>query len=347
MKSKSVNPDQRKIGLPLFLILLVVILMVADLSLGSIRISPAEAIRLLFSADDGSSEWMAVHLFRLPRIITAVIAGISLAVSGLQMQTVFRNPLAGPYVLGISAGAGLGVALAVLGFSGIFSLAVFQSTGNWLMIIAAWLGSAAVLLIILLVSFRLRDIMTILIIGMMLGSGISALISILQYFSQEAALKAFVIWTMGSISNVDMNQVPYLLAGFLPGMALSVAVLKPSDAVLAGENYARTMGVNIIRYRILVFAATSFLTGTVTAFCGPIGFVGIAVPHIARLITGATRSRLLFVYSILIGSSLMLASDILTQVPPGDLLLPLNAITSIIGIPIVIFIVVRKKKMMV
>jgi iron complex transport system permease protein len=288
---------------------------------------------------------MTIHIFRIPRVITALVAGIALSVSGLQMQTVFRNPLAGPYVLGISSGAGLGVALVVMGFSGFFGYSIFSSSGSWLLVVAAWLGSGLVLMLILAVSYRIKDIMTILILGMMVGSGISAIISILQFFSRESALKAFVIWTMGSLNNVGQDQLPYLLMGFIPGIIVSVLILKPSNAIMLGENYARTMGVNIRLYRIMVFSATSLLTGTVTAFCGPVGFIGIAVPHIARMISGTSKSVVLLVYTILLGSIFMLLSDILSQLPGTDIILPLNAVTSVMGIPIVIWIILRRKKL--
>ena len=338
------NLKNKRVILLLALVLLCVILIFADLVTGSAEISFSEALRLLFSRESTSSHWMTMHMFRIPRVITAVIAGMALSVSGLQMQTIFRNPLAGPYVLGISSGAGLGVALVVLGFSSFFSYSVFSPNSSWLLILAAWVGAGLIMLLILVISFRVRDVMTILILGIMTGSGISALISILQYFSRETALKAFVIWTMGSLSNVGTEQVPYLVAGFLPGILLAVIVLKPSDAVLLGEGHARTMGVNITTYRILVFASTSFLTGTVTAFCGPLGFVGIAVPHLARMISGTTRSSVLFLYSLLIGASVMLLSDIISIAPGAGLILPVNAVTSLLGIPVVIWIIFRRKK---
>ena len=331
--------------IPVTLIALSVILFAVDLTSGTASISLPDSLKLIFSPERTSPEWVTMHMFRMPRVITAVIAGIALSVSGLQMQTVFRNPLAGPYVLGISSGAGLGVALVVLGFSSFFRYSIFSPGNSWLLILAAWIGSGMIMLLILIISFRVKDVMTILILGIMTGSGISAIISILQYFSRESALKAFVIWTMGSLSNVGNEQIPYLLAGFIPGIILAILVLKPSNAVMLGENYARTMGVNIRLYRILVFTSTSFLTGTVTAFCGPLGFVGIAVPHLARMISRTSRTNVLFIYSILIGTSVMLASDIITMLPGAGLILPVNAVTSLLGIPVVIWIVFRKKRM--
>lgn len=318
-------------------------LFLIDLFTGSVIIPFRELFRFLFIQDDGSTNWLMLHEFRLPRVLTAVIAGIALSVSGLQMQNMFRNPLAGPYVLGISSGAGLAVALVVMGLPGIFSYSVLSSGNSWVLIIAAWLGSGFILFLILLFSLRIKNIMTILILGVMIGSGISAIISILQYFSQEAALKAFVVWTMGSLSAVGQEQIPFLAAGFFPGFIISILIIKPSNAILLGENYAKTMGVNLRLYRVFVFISTSLLTGSVTAFCGPIGFVGIAVPHIARLITNTSRSGVLLFASVLIGCIIMLFSDIVSQLPGAQGMLPLNAVTSLIGIPVVIWIVVGKR----
>lgn len=326
------------------LILLTITLFWTDLSIGSANLAFSRVINLLFSSDQPTAEWYTVHMFRLPRALTAVFVGIALSVSGLQMQTVFRNPLAGPYVLGISSGASLGVALVVLGFSGFFAGNVFFVSGNWLLVIAAWLGSALVLLLVLVVSFRVRDIMTLLILGIMLASGISAIISILQYFSGESALKAFVIWTMGSLSNVNNEQIPVILGGIIPGLILALLVVKSSNAIQLGEAHAKTLGINVNRYRTLVFISTSLLTGTVTAFCGPIGFIGIAVPHICRMIFQTSRQGILLLSSIFAGASLMLISDIVSQLPGSESILPVNAVTSLLGIPVVIWIVFRKQK---
>lgn len=327
------------------LILLAFLLFLTDLSIGSANLSFSKVLNLLFSANQYTSDWFTIHMFRFPRAVTATIVGVALSVSGLQMQTVFRNPLAGPYVLGISSGASLGVALVVLGFSGYFAGDVFFVSGNWLLVVAAWLGSILVLLVILLVSFRVRDIMTLLILGIMFASGISAIISILQYFSGESALKAFVIWTMGSVSNVSREQIPVILAGIIPGLIFSIFAIKSSNAIQLGENHAKTLGVNIVRYRTIIFISTSLLTGTVTAFCGPIGFIGIAVPHICRMIFQTSNQGILFISSIFAGASLMLISDIISQLPGSESILPVNAVTSLLGIPIVVWIIFKKQKL--
>ncbi len=334
----------RNILLLSLLTLILLFLLIIDFYVGSVFIPFSKLVRLIFIENDNSPEWMALHYFRLPRVASALIAGIALSVSGLQMQTVFRNPLAGPYVLGISSGASLGVALVVLGFSSYFGANIFDISSAWLLIIAAWTGAAGVLLLILILSLRAKDIITILILGIMLGSGISAIISILQYFSGESALKAFVIWTMGSVNSVTPDQLPVLLAGFIPGMLLSLFIIKPSDAMLLGEDYAKTMGVNIIRYRIIVFISTSLLTGTVTAFCGPIGFIGIAIPHICRMMFNTSKHAILLAGCFLTGASAMLLSDIISQLPGSQTILPINAVTSLIGIPVIIWIITGKQK---
>jgi len=326
--------------------LLLLLLLMADLITGSVHIPVKHLIRYLFLENDGTMEWGTLHIFRIPRVFSALVAGIALSVSGLQMQTVFRNPLAGPYVLGISSGASLGVALVVIGFNSYFGTNVFSSTSSWLLIIAAWVGSAIILLIILLVSLKTGDIMTILILGIMLGSGISAIISILQFFSGESALKAFVIWTMGSVSSVTREQIPLLLTGIIPGLILSLFLIKSSNVVQLGEEYSKTLGVNIMRYRILVFTGTSLLTGTVTAFCGPIGFIGIAVPHITRMIFKTSRYGILLSGSIILGASIMVLSDLISQLPGKQMIFPVNAVTSLIGIPVIIWIITGKRKFM-
>jgi iron complex transport system permease protein len=289
-------------------------------------------------------EWVTILTdFRIPRASTAVLAGLALSLAGLQMQTVFRNPLAGPYVLGISSGASLGVALLVMGAYVLFPGREFRFQG-WGLIMAAWIGSGMIMLLLLLVSFRVRDIMTILILGILFGSITIAFVSILQYFTHEAQLKTFIVWTLGSLGNVTPEQLP-LLAGCLgTGVFLSVFSLKILNAMLLGENYARSIGVNILAGRVLVFISTSILAGTVTAFCGPIGFIGIAVPHIGRLIWKTADHRLLVPAVMLVGAVILLVSDMISQLPGSDRLLPVNSVTALIGIPVVIWIVVRNQR---
>jgi iron complex transport system permease protein len=326
----------------LFLLLLLVFIL--DVMVGSRIITFPELFRALAGKGD---EYISSLLltFRLPRALTAVFAGVALSVSGLQMQTVFRNPLAGPYVLGISSGASLGVALLILGFSSFFTVAGLTIGGNWAIVVAAWLGSGIVLLLILVVSGRVRDIMTVLILGIMLGGAIAAIVSILQYFSSESMLKAFVIWTMGSLGNLTWNQLNVLIISIITGLVFSLISIKPLNAMLLGEEYARTMGLNIQGTRTLVFISTSILAGSVTAFCGPIAFIGIAVPHITRLLLNRSSHNFLFPGSVIVGGILLLLSDIISQLPGSDKVLPINSITALIGIPVMIWIILRRNRL--
>lgn len=275
---------------------------------------------------------------RLLKAVVALLAGAALAVSGLQMQTLFRNPLAGPYVLGISSGASLGVAIFLLGapLLGLTGHPLISTLG---IAGAAWIGSALILMLIAAVSRRIKDIMVILILGMMFSSGVGAVVQILQYLSNEAALKSFVVWTMGSLGDVTLGQLGLLLPAVVLGLVLAVAVIKPLNLLLLGENYARTMGLDIRRSRQLIFLSTTLLAGTVTAFCGPIGFIGLAVPHVARILFADADHRILVPASILTGIVVMLLCDVLAKL----LTFPINTITALLGIPIVIWVVIRNK----
>jgi iron complex transport system permease protein len=282
--------------------------------------------------------------FRLPKAITALVVGIALSLSGLQMQTVFRNPMAGPDVLGVSSGASLGVAIVILGVPAGFISGNLQNIGNWVLVSSAWVGAGAVMLLIMFISSRIRNIMTILILGIMLASGISAIVSILQYFSNETMLKAYVIWTLGSLGNLTAGQLKILIYSVSAGILLSIVSVKMLNALLLGENYAASIGLKIKRSRILIFACTSILAGSVTAFCGPIGFIGIAVPHIARNIFKTSNHLILVPGSIIIGGIIMLVSDIISQLPGSENVLPINSVTSLIGIPVVIWVILRNKR---
>ena len=318
--------------------LLTAALFTADLLIGSVAV----ALRDIWAALTGGSCDPAVRdiilKIRLLKAVTALFAGAALAASGLQMQTLFRNPLAGPYVLGISSGAGLGVALFLLGapLLGVSAHSFVQSLS---IAGAAWLGAALVLLIVMAVSRRIKDIMVILILGMMFGSGVSSMVEILQYLSSEAALKSFVIWTMGSLGDVTGGNLALMLPVITAGLVLSVAVIKPLNLLLLGENYARTMGLNVQRTRTLLFLSTVLLAGTVTAFCGPVGFIGLAVPHLARMLFASADHRVLMPASMLSGAALLLVCDLISK----SLALPIN--TALMGIPVVIVVVVRNRNL--
>lgn len=313
----------------------VVALFVADMAAGSVPIAPGEVWAALTGGEAAPATVKIVREIRLLKALTAVLAGVALPVSGLQMQTLFRNPLAGPYVLGISSGASLGVALFILGapVAGAAVVSGFGIAG------AAWTGAAVVLAVIVAVSRRVKDIMVILILGMMFSSGVSAVVQILQYLSHEDALKAFVVWTMGSLGDVTASRLWLLAAAVAAGLLLAVLTVKPLNLLLLGEQYARTMGLDVRRSRLLIFSSTTLLAGTVTAFCGPVGFVGLAVPHVARMLFRRADHRVLLPASALLGAAVLLFCDMVSK----WLTLPVNTITALLGIPVVVWVVVRNK----
>lgn len=316
-------------------------LAITDLMIGSTRV-PIDEVWAALTGNSTNDGFATIILrMRLPKIIVAVTAGMALSASGLQMQTLFRNPLAGPYVLGVNSGASLGVAL--------FTLAVpllGATSSSWMMSAGitgmAWLGSAAILMLIMSLSRRIRNINIILILGMMLGSAISAVVGILQYMGTEESLKAFVVWTMGSVATVTVEQTYILVPVVLFGLILSISVIKPLNMLLLGEGYARTMGLNILRSRIVIFISTTLLAGSVTAFCGPIGFIGLAMPHLARMTFRTADHRTLMPGAILWGAVAMLLCTLLCDiVARSGMMLPINTITSLLGVPVIIYVVMK------
>jgi iron complex transport system permease protein len=318
------------------LTVLVALLFTVDLAVGSVALPLRDVVAALTGGDCSPVTAKIVLNIRLVKAIVALVAGGALSVSGLQMQTLFRNPLAGPYVLGISSGASLGAAIFILGapLFGLSSMALSFGIAG-----AAWIGSALVLAVIAAVGHRIKDIMVILILGMMFSSGISAVVQILQYMSNEESLKAFVVWTMGSLGEVTGSQLTIMFVAEAVGLFLAVLTIKPLNMLLFGEEYAVSMGLNLRRSRGLLFFSTTLLAGTVTAFCGPIGFIGLAMPHVARLLFANSDHRILLPGTLLTGAAVLLLCDIVSK----WLTLPINAITSLLGIPIVIWIVLRNK----
>lgn len=313
-------------------------LFAADVAVGSVSIPLGEVWAAITGAECNPATAKIVREIRLMKAVAALIAGSALAVSGLQMQTLFRNPLAGPYVLGVSSGASLGVALfilgaPVLGFAGNAWLSSLGIAG------AAWIGAAATLAAVAAVSTRIKDIMVILILGMMISSGVSAIVQILQYLSAEEALKSFVVWTMGSLGDVTSAQLALLLPAVAAGAALGIAAIKPLNMLLLGESYARSMGLDLRRARMTILLSTTLLAGSVTAFCGPIGFIGLAMPHVARTIFRNADHRTLMPATALTGAASLLLCDMTAKL----LALPVNSITALLGIPIVVWVVVRNR----
>lgn len=316
----------------------VAVLFAADIAVGSVSIPIRDVWAALTGGECDPTTARIIRDIRLMKAVVALVAGAALAVSGLQMQTLFRNPLAGPYVLGVSSGASLGVAIFILGapMAGLTGHAWLSSLG---VAGAAWIGAAATLALVAAISTRIKDIMVILILGMMISSGVSAIVQILQYLSAEEALKSFVVWTMGSLGDVTATQLALLLPAVAAGAALSVAAIKSLNMLLLGENYARSMGLDLRRSRSIILLSTTLLAGTVTAFCGPIGFIGLAMPHVARVIFRNADHRTLMPAAALTGAASLLLCDMVAKL----LALPVNSITALLGIPVVIWVVVRNR----
>ena len=322
MRSRSVLLFTALAALTLFLFLL-------DLAVGAVPVPLGDVWAALTGGDCPRATAKIILNIRLIKAVVALLAGAALSVSGLQMQTLFRNPLAGPYVLGISSGASLGVALVVLAGGG-SSIGIAG---------AAWLGAALVLVVIAAVGHRIKDIMVILILGMMFSSGIGAVVQILQYVANDESLKMFVVWTMGALGDVTLDQLAVLIPSIIAGLLLAVITIKPLNLLLFGEEYAVTMGLNVRRSRGLLFLSTTLLAGTVTAFCGPIGFIGLAMPHVTRMLFRNSDHRVLVPGTVLSGASVLLLCDLVSKL----FSLPINAITALLGIPIVVWVVLRNK----
>ena len=322
----------------LTLILLTLSLFLADLVWGSIHISLRD-IFLVFSGNGKAGINSEILLnFRLPKAITAMLAGASLSVAGLMMQTLFRNPLADPFILGVSSGASLGVAFITMASA---FLPVMLVNSGWAMILAAVIGAALVLLLVVGVSFKVKNAVSLLIIGIMFGTIAGSIVSVLQNFSNPDAIKLFVMWTFGSLSAVNWNYMQVLLPVVLVGIGMAFYLQKKLDGLLLGENYALGLGISITQTRFLIVIATGLLAGGITAFTGPIAFVGVAIPHIARGIFRTSSHKILLPATLLCGASLLLICDIITQIPTYTL--PINTVSSLFGAPIIIWIILKKR----
>ena len=317
-----------------------------NISLGSVSIPFSEVLGSLFGSVDNETWQVIITKVRLPKAITAIMVGSGLGISGLLMQTLFRNPLAGPFVLGISSGASLGVAIVILGsglFGGLFATVLIS---KWSIVIAASLGSFLVLLAVLAVSSRVRDTMAILIIGLMFGSITAAIVSVLSYFSSAEQLQQYIFWGFGSLSNLSWEELLIFFCIYSVGIVLSVFSVKGLNALLLGDNYAKSLGLSLKSSRFVIIFATSLIAGTITAFAGPIAFIGLAIPHLTRQIFKTTNHKILLPAVFLFGAIVMLICDSIAQVPTSDYMLPINAITALVGAPVVIWLLVRQRKMM-
>ncbi len=318
-----------------------------NISLGSVQIPINDLFQYFTGRGTSQQSWdLILSNFRIPKALTAIFVGSALGVSGLQMQTLFRNPLAGPYILGISSGAGLGVALVIfLGFYFGGILGVSGIGRSWLLIAAAGMGSFLVLIVIAMVAARIRDSVSLLIIGLMFGTASGALVSILQFFSQAENIQAYVLWSFGNLGSLSWSELAVFVPVIAIGLMASVLLSKRLNALLLGENYARSLGLNIKTTRLLIILNTSILAGSVTAFCGPIAFFGVAMPHLTRMLFNTSNHLLLTPVLILFGAALMLIFDTISQLPGIGATLPINAVTSILGAPFVIYLLIRKKNL--
>ncbi|WP_037314576.1 iron ABC transporter permease [Salegentibacter sp. Hel_I_6] len=329
----------------LLLFLGVIFLGFLNISLGSVSIPFKDVVASIFNLEVSKETWRYIIVeYRLPKAITAIITGSGLAISGLLMQTLFRNPLAGPYVLGLSSGASLGVAIVIMGASVFGGGFAGMLLSKWSLVIASSLGSLLVLIAVMLASLRLRDTMAILIIGLMFASLTAAVVSVLSYFSPAAQLQQYVFWSFGSLGDLAWNEVGILSMFWLVGIILAISCIKNLNTLLLGEQYAKSLGVSIQKNRIIIIIATSLLAGSITAFAGPIAFIGLAVPHLIRQVIPVNNHSILVPAVILGGAALMLICDIAAQIPGQEYTLPINAITSLIGAPVVIWLLVRKRK---
>lgn len=337
-------PKKRHQILFLSLSILLILTLLLNISFGQVSIPIKEVVKSILGSSVEKETWeYIITNYRLPKAITAILVGISLSVSGLLMQTFFRNPLAGPYVLGLSSGSSLGVAFVVLGSSFLPAVIAPFFVSSYGIILASCVGSLFVLLLIVLVSKYLRDVMSILIVGLMFSSFTSAIVNILTYFSTAEQLQKYTFWSMGNIGNISWQNIGFLSIVIFIGTLLSITSLKPLDALLLGENYAKSMGLNFKKTQNIIILSTSILTGSITAFVGPIAFIGLAVPHLTKLLFQTSNHKILFIGTILIGSIIMLLCDLISQMPMSDFTLPINAITSLVGAPIVIWLIIKRK----
>lgn len=320
---------------------LLLVLFLMNISMGSVRIPISETLKVLVGTTPSQPVWADIIFdFRLTKALTCILAGGALALGGLMMQTLFRNPLAGPDVLGLSSGASLAVAMVIMA-TGTGSLLFYHSFS---LALAASIGCASIFLIMIAVAQRIKDNVSLLLIGLMIGALTSSIVSVLQFVSRAEDQQYYLVWTFGSIGSLNWNEIQILGLAVLIGVGIALSSVKSLNAWLLGDNYATSMGINLKKSRMLIIIGTCILTGAVTAFCGPIAFVGLAVPHLARLAIDTTNHKILIPAVLISGASLMLFCDMLSQLPGDGFVIPINAITSLVGAPVVIWVIVRSKK---
>lgn len=326
------------------LVLILIILFVVDIFVGNAKIGVRDGLVALFGTSGDEIVDEIIFNYRLPKAITALLSGAALSVAGLLMQTLFRNALAGPDVLGVSSGAGLGVALLTL-MAGTSAYPLIESLGSMAQVLVAIGGATLVLLLILFVSSRINDSVTILVLGMIFGYVTSAAITILQSFADPDSLKLFITWTFGSLSTVTWDKMPILAAFIVLGVIAVFTIQKPLNSLLLGEKYAISIGLNVKQMRVIIIIITAIITGVVTAFTGPIAFVGVVIPHFARSFFGTVNHKTIIPATLLLGGILLIACDILSQIPLSNRTLPINAVTALFGAPMIVWIVLKRKKL--
>lgn len=327
------------------LLLGLVLVLFLDLAVGSVGIPLKSVLRILSGQAGEKSSWYDImYKIRLPKALTAILVGAALSVSGLQMQTLFRNPLADPFILGINSGAGLGVALVILGFgtTGSILLAGFGFLGDLSLAVAGSIGAGLVLLLVLIIGRKVRNPVTLLIMGLMFGYAISAVVSLLIYFSIPERIQTYTTWSYGSFGGVTWNQMRVMAPVVLLGLAVAFFLPKALNPLLLGEEYAATMGMNVRKTRFWILLGASLLAGVVTAFCGPIGFIGVAIPHLCRSMFNTSDHRILLPAVILIGAMVALLADVLAQLPGTQYTLPINIVTSLFGAPFIIYLIIKQ-----
>jgi iron complex transport system permease protein len=335
--------NRKYIALYILLPILLLVVFFLDIAVGSADISLRSFFTSLFRIRENTTIDYILFEVRMPRAITAIILGAGLSLAGLLLQTLFHNPLAGPYVLGISSGAGLGVAVYIMAATSFVAAHPALSAGG--QVVAAMLGAGLVFFMVLLFSWRLTDTVSLLIIGIMIGALASSVVGILQFFASAELVQRFVIWSLGSLASTTWLHLKFIIPVFIASVLASVFILKPLDALLMGEVHARVTGVNVRRTRFFMIVISSILVGTLTAFAGPIAFVGMTVPHIVRLITGKVSFKVVLPGVLLVGPLVMLVCDIISQLPGRATTLPINGVTALFGAPVVIILIIRSRKL--
>lgn len=335
----------RRGSIILFLIAAMFLLAVANLLWGSLSIPAADVVRILLGEQlPEHPQWSYIILeSRIPQMLTALFCGMSLSTCGLMLQTLFRNPLAGPSILGIDAGANLGVALVMLLLSGTVTLGSLNVSGYLLVIMAAMLGALCIMLLLLMLSSLLRNQVMLLITGVVISYVTGSIISLLNYSATEEGVHNYIVWGMGNFSGVSMDRLPLYCILLTAGLAGAALLVKPLDAILLGERYAANLGVNVHRTRNWLLLCTGLLTATTTAFCGPISFLGLAVPHIARMTLRTSSHRIMLPGSMLIGGCLTLLCNLLCTMPASGSIIPVNVLTPLIGAPVILYVIMKRR----